>query len=70
MFSEENLVKSTELYRDALLAADGDFELQYRLQDAWRTLSTLPADAGLDAKVDAMHAFLVNAVLAFRTAAA
>ena len=67
MFSEENKVKSAELYRDALLAADGDFELQYKLQDAWRTLSTLPAGAGLDAKVDAMHAFLVNAVLAFRT---
>lgn len=71
MFSETGLEKTVRLYGDAVLAADsaGDFALRTRLQDAWHALSTLPADATLDAKVDAMHAFLVPAVLAFRIAA-
>ena len=49
-----------------MLAADGDMELQQRLQDAWHAVQRLPADATLDAKVDAAHELVTAMVLAFR----
>ena len=70
MFSQENIVKTTELYAQAMLAAGNDEQIQFRLQNAWNTLRQLPADATLDAKVDAMHDFLVPLIMAFRTGAA
>ena len=52
----------------AMQAADGDLELQQRLQDAWHAVRGLPADATLDAKVDAVHRLVVSMVRAFRLA--
>jgi len=70
MLSPENLVKTTELYAQAMLATGNDEHLKFQLQNAWKTLINLPADATLDAKVDAMNDFLVPMVMAFRTATA
>ena len=59
--------KQVDIYHKALLQADGDFELQERLQDAWRAVHSLPDDATLDAKVDAAHKLLVAMTLAYRS---
>ncbi len=59
--------RNVEVYERALEQADGDLALKTRLQDAWRAVQDLPADATLDAKVDAAHALLVALTLAFRT---
>ena len=67
MMSDANRLKTMELYAQAMLAADGDMELQQRLQDAWHAVQDLPADATLDAKVDAAHELVTAMVLAFRT---
>ena len=58
--------KNLDIYERALAQAQDDFELQVRLQDAWRAVQDLPADATPDAKVDAAHALLVALTLAFR----
>ncbi|MBQ9727081.1 MAG: hypothetical protein IJV65_06210 [Kiritimatiellae bacterium] len=60
--------KNRGIYERALAQAQGDFELQARLQDAWRAVQNLPADATPDAKVDAAHELLVALTLAFRSA--
>ena len=70
MLDEANIGKTMELYAGAMQAADGDMELQQRLQDAWHAVRDLPADATLDAKVDAVHALITSMVLAYRTAVA
>ena len=59
--------KNHDIYERAQAQARGDLELQTRLQDAWRAVQELPADATLDAKVDAAHALLVTMTLAFRS---
>ena len=59
--------KNLGIYERALAQAQGDFELQVRLQDAWRAVQDLPDDATLDAKVDAAHELLVAMTLAYRS---
>ncbi len=59
--------KNLDIYERAMAQAQGDFDLQVRLQDAWDAVQALPADAALDAKVDAAHNLLVAMVLAYRT---
>ena len=59
--------KNLDIYERAMAQAQGDFDLQVRLQDAWNVVQALPADADLDAKVDAAHNLLVAMVLAYRT---
>lgn len=59
-------LETVGIYNDALLASDGDYALQEKLQTAWRQVRSLPADATLDAKVDAAHDLLVCIVLAHR----
>ena len=59
--------KNRDIYNHAQAQARGDLELQTRLQDAWRAVQELPADATLDAKVDAAHALLVTMTLACRS---
>ncbi|MBQ7650678.1 MAG: hypothetical protein IJS15_06940, partial [Victivallales bacterium] len=58
--------RNIDIYERALAQAQGDFDLQVRLQNAWRTVQELPQDATLDAKVDAAHALVVSMVQAFR----
>ena len=58
--------KNIELYERALAQAQGDFDLQEKLQNAWRDVTNLPQDATLDVKVDAAHKLLVALTLAFR----
>lgn len=70
MMDGANRAKTMDLYTRAMLAADGDAELQQRLQDAWHDVRDLPADATLDEKVDAVHAFVSTMVRAYRTAVA
>ena len=53
------------IYNDALLAADGDYALQEKLQDAWRRIRDMPPDATPDARVDAVHDLLVSIVTAY-----
>lgn len=53
------------IYNDALLAADGDYALQEKLQDAWRRIRDMPPDATPDARVDAVHDLLVGIVTAY-----
>ncbi len=59
--------KNIEIYERACAQADGDIELKTRLQNAWRAVEEMPADATLDAKVDAAHALLVAMTLAYRS---
>lgn len=54
-----------EIYNNAQLAADGDWAIQEKLQTAWRQTQSLPPDATLDAKVDAVHDLLVGIVTAY-----
>lgn len=67
LMDAENMEKTTDIYARAQLAAGRDSILRQRLQDAWRAVHALPADATLDRKVDAAHELLVAMVLAFRT---
>ena len=67
MLSDANRQKTEKIYADALQAASGDAELLQRLQDAWQAATSLPADATLDAKVDAAHELLVAMTLAYRS---
>ena len=69
MMSEANRLKTLDLYAKAMLAASNDFALLQRLQDAWHAVQSLPADATLDAKVDATHGLVTAMVLAFRASA-
>lgn len=66
LFRDETATLETvRIYNDALLAADGDYALQEKLQAAWRQVRALPPDATLDAKVDAVHDLLVGIVTAY-----
>ena len=65
--TDEHTAKTIDLYNGAMAAAGGDMDLQERLQNAWRTVQELPADATLDAKVDAAHALITAMVLAYRS---
>jgi len=65
MLDDENREKTLELYNQALLAADGDIALQERLQDTWREVQALPADATLDEKVGIAHKLITAMVLAY-----
>ena len=58
--------KNLGIYERAMAQAQGDFDLQLRLQEAWHAVQDLPEDAGLDTKVDAAHELLVSMTLAFR----
>jgi len=58
--------RNIEIYQRALAQAQGDFDLQEKLQNAWREVLDLPRDAPLDAKVDAAHSLIVSLTLAYR----
>ena len=66
LMAPENMAKTAEIYAKAQLSASNDTILLHRLQDAWRALHALPADAALDVQVDAAHELLVAMVLSFR----
>jgi hypothetical protein len=66
LMAPENMAKTAEIYAKAQLSASNDTILLHRLQDAWRAIHALPADATLDAQVDAAHELLVAMVLSFR----
>ena len=66
MLGTLNDLKNVKIYTEALLAAQGDEVQLVRLQDAWRAVRGLPADATLDAKVNAAHRLLVELVVAYR----
>ena len=70
LMSEANRLKTLDLYAKALVASSADAVLQQRLQEAWRGVQALPADATLDAQVDAAHKLITAMVLAFRAPAA
>ena len=67
LMDEKNMEKTADIYARAQLATGRDSILRQRLQDAWRAVHALPADATLDRKVDAAHELLVAMVLAFRS---
>ena len=62
----QNMAKTAEIYARAQQSAARDPLLLHRLQNTWHALHALPADAPLDAQVDAAHALLVAMVLSFR----
>ena len=66
LMSEANRLKTLDLYARALVASSADAVLQQRLQEAWRGVQALPADATLDAQVAAAHKLITAMVLAFR----
>ena len=70
LMSEANRLKTLDLYAKALVASSADSVLQQRLQEAWRGVQALPADATLDAQVAAAHKLISAMVLAFRAPAA
>ena len=70
LMSEANRLKTLDLYAKALVASSADAVLQQRLQEAWRGVQALPADATLDAQVAAAHKLISAMVLAFRAPAA
>ena len=70
LMSEANRLKTLDLYAKALVASSADSVLQQRLQEAWRGVQALPADATLDTQVAAAHKLISAMVLAFRAPAA
>ena len=70
LMSEANRLKTLDLYAKALVAASADSVLQQRLQEAWRGVQSLPADATLDVQVAAAHKLISAMVLSFRAPAA
>ena len=66
LMDAQNMAKTAEIYARAQESAARDPLLLQRLQDTWHALHALPADAPLDAQVDAAHALLVAMVLSFR----
>lgn len=58
--------RNVEIYQRAQAQAQGDFDLQDKLQTAWREALDVPRDAPLDVKVDAAHKLLVALTLAYR----
>ena len=70
LMSEANRLKTLDLYAKALVAASADSVLQQRLQEAWRGVQSLPADATLDVQVAAAHKLILAMVLSFRAPAA
>ena len=67
---EANRLKTLDLYAKALVASSADAVLQQRLQEAWRGVQALPADATLDVQVAAAHKLISAMVLSFRAPAA
>ena len=67
MMSDANREKTEKIYADALKAVSGDAELKQRLQKAWQAATSLPADATLDAKIEAARELLVAMTLAYRS---
>ena len=67
MMDARNMEENAAIYAKAQLCASRDPAVLQRLQDAWHALHALPADATLDAQIDAAHTLLVTMVLAFRT---
>ena len=59
------VVKNTQIYANAFERVVNNDLLREALQDAWRTATTLPADATDDAKLDAAHRLLVALVEAY-----
>ena len=70
LMSEANRLKTLDLYAKALVASSADAVLQQRLQEAWRGVQALPADATLDVQVAAAHKLISAMVLSFRAPAA
>lgn len=70
LMSDDNRLKTLDLYAKALVASSADSLLQQCLQEAWRGVQGLPADATLDVQVDAAHKLISAMVLAFRAPAA
>ena len=62
-----NSEKNTELYNTALLSAQGDPDLQEKMQNARQRLASLGPDAPNDAVVDAMHDLLITMTTSYRT---
>lgn len=68
LLSDANKLKNLEIYQRALMAAEDDVILQQRLQEDWLRVTTLPPDATLDQKVDAVHKLVNSMVTAFHQA--
>jgi len=62
-----NSEKNAKLYNTALLSAQGDPDLQEKMQQARQKLTSLGPDAPNDAIVDSMHDLLITMTTAYRT---